>query len=51
MGNLLYLTVVILLIGWLLGFFVFQIGAVIHVLLVVALIVIIFKIISGRKVI
>jgi hypothetical protein len=49
MGNLLYLVAVVLIIGWLLGLFIFHVGAVIHVLLIVALVVIILKFIDGRK--
>jgi len=50
MKNLLYILAVILIIGWLLGFFVFHAGGIIHVLLVIALIVIIIRVIQGRKV-
>ncbi len=50
MGNLLYVVAVILIIGWLLGFFAFHVGAIIHVLLIIALVVIILKVISGRRV-
>jgi hypothetical protein len=50
MGNLLYIIAVILIIGWLIGFFGFQMGGLIHVLLVIALIAIVVKIIQGRKV-
>lgn len=49
MGNLLYTVAVILLIGWLLGFFVFNVGPVIHALLIVAVVIIILRIIEGRK--
>ncbi len=49
MGNLLYLAAVILIIGWLLGYFVFHLGAAIHILLVVALVVIILRVLSGKK--
>jgi hypothetical protein len=49
MGNLLYIIAVVLIIGWLLGFFAFHAGNLIHVLLVVALIAIIFRVIQGRK--
>ncbi|ULQ55476.1 lmo0937 family membrane protein [Flavihumibacter rivuli] len=49
MGNLLYLVAVILIIGWAVGFFAFNAGAVIHILLVIALIAIILRIIQGRK--
>jgi Family of unknown function (DUF5670) len=49
MGNLLYIIAVVLIIGWLLGLFAFHAGNLIHVLLVVALIAIIFRVIQGRK--
>lgn len=50
MGNLLYIIAVILIIGWLVGFFAFNVGGIIHVLLVIAIIVILLRIIQGRKV-
>ncbi|MBK7433188.1 MAG: lmo0937 family membrane protein [Chitinophagaceae bacterium] len=50
MGNLLYVVAVILIIGWAIGFFAYSVGAVIHILLVLALIAIIFRLIQGRKV-
>lgn len=50
MSNLLYLIAVILVIGWLLGFFAFNLGGLIHILLVFALIAVIFRLISGRGV-
>jgi hypothetical protein len=46
---MLYLIAVILIIGWLLGFFVFSAGGLIHVLLVIALIAIILRLIQGRN--
>ncbi|MBL3657580.1 lmo0937 family membrane protein [Fulvivirga sediminis] len=49
MSDLLYIIAVLLIIGWLLGFFVFSIGALIHVLLVFAVIAILFRLISGRR--
>jgi hypothetical protein len=49
MGNLLYIVVVILIIGWLLGFFAFHVGNIIHVLLVIAVIVILIRVIQGRR--
>jgi hypothetical protein len=45
---MLYLIAIILLIGWVLGFFVFSAGQVIHILLVIALIAIILRLIRGR---
>ena len=46
---MLYLIAVILIIGWLLGFFVFSAGSIIHVLLVIAIIAIILRLIQGRN--
>ena len=51
MGNLLYFIAVILIIGWVIGFFVYSAGSIIHVLLVIAIIAIIFRVIQGRKVV
>ncbi|HNP18760.1 MAG TPA: lmo0937 family membrane protein [Fulvivirga sp.] len=50
MGNLLYFIGVILLIGWLLGFFVFSIGSFIHLLLVFAIIAVLFRLIRGKSI-
>lgn len=50
MSDLLYVLAVILIIGWLLGAFVFSVGNVIHVLLVVAIIAILLRLIRGRRV-
>jgi F0F1-type ATP synthase assembly protein I len=44
-----YLIAVILLIGWLLGFFVFSAGQFIHILLVIAIIAILFRLIRGDR--
>jgi hypothetical protein len=41
--------IVILLILWLLGAFVMHIGAFIHILLVIALVVIVLRIVQGKK--
>lgn len=49
MGNLLYLIAVILIIGWLVGFFAYGAGGIIHVLLVIAIIAILFNVISGSR--
>jgi len=43
MSDLLYTIALILIILWLLGYFVFSLGAIIHVLLVVAVITIIVR--------
>jgi uncharacterized protein DUF5670 len=47
MGSLLYLIAIILIIGWVLGFFVFSAGSIIHVLLVLAVIAILLRLIRG----
>lgn len=49
MGNLLYIIAVILILGWLVGFVGFQAGGLIHILLVIAIIAILLRVISGRK--
>ncbi len=49
MGNLLYIIAVILIIGWLIGFIGYSAGGLIHILLVIAIIVILLRIIQGRK--
>jgi hypothetical protein len=51
MGNLLYIIAVILIIGWLVGFFAFHAGGLIHALLVIAVIAIILRLIQGKKVV
>jgi len=50
MGNLLYIIAVVLIIGWLIGYFGYHAGGLIHTLLVIALIVIIIRIIQGKKI-
>jgi hypothetical protein len=50
MGNLLYVVAVILLIAWAIGFFAYSAGGIIHILLVIALIAVIFRVIQGRKI-
>lgn len=49
MGNLLYLIAVILVIAWAVGFVGYSLGGLIHILLVIAVIAIIFRIIQGRQ--
>jgi hypothetical protein len=48
---MLYLIAIILIIGWLLGFFVFSAGGLIHVLLVIAIIAILLRLIRGDRVV
>ena len=49
MKDLLYIIAVILLIGWAIGFIGFHAGGFIHILLVIALISVIIRVISGRS--
>lgn len=49
MSNLLYMIAVILIIFWAIGFFAFNIGAIIHILLAIAVITILLRIIQGSK--
>jgi hypothetical protein len=50
MSDLLYIIAIILIIGWLLGAFVFSLGNLIHLLLVFAVIAILLRLIRGRSV-
>jgi hypothetical protein len=49
MGSLLYIIAVILIIGWLLGFFVYSAGGMIHILLVIAIVAILLQVIRGSR--
>lgn len=50
MSNLLYLVAVILIIAWAIGFFAYNTGGIIHILLVIAVIAIILRVIQGRRI-
>ncbi len=50
MRSLLYIIAVILIIGWALGFFVYSVGGLIHILLVIAVVAILLRLIGGRSV-
>jgi Family of unknown function (DUF5670) len=43
--------IIILLVLWLLGFFVFNVGSLIHILLVIAIVVVLIRVIQGRRVV
>ena len=45
MGNILYLIAVVLVIIWAIGFFGYQAGGIIHILLIIAVIAVLLKII------
>jgi hypothetical protein len=47
MRNLLYVLAVILIIGWLVGFFAFHAGSLIHILLVIAIVAVLLRLIKG----
>ncbi|CAN5172176.1 hypothetical protein BH23BAC1_BH23BAC1_38800 [soil metagenome] len=47
MGGLLYIIAVILVIGWAIGFFAYSAGGLIHILLVIAVIAVLFRLIRG----
>ncbi|MGZ3447388.1 MAG: lmo0937 family membrane protein [Myxococcaceae bacterium] len=50
MGNLLWVVAVVLVVLWALGFAMnFTMGGLIHVLLILAIVVVLFRIISGRQ--
>jgi predicted ferric reductase len=49
MGNLLYLIAVILVICWAIGYFGYQAGSLIHILLVIAIIAVLLKVIRGSS--
>lgn len=50
MGNLLYLIAVVFIILWAIGYFAYSIGAIIHLLLIIAVVAILLRIIQGRKI-
>jgi Family of unknown function (DUF5670) len=51
MGNLLYVIAVILIIGWAIGFFGYAAGGLIHFLLVLAVILVVIRLIQGRRIV
>jgi hypothetical protein len=50
MGNLLYIIAVILIIGWAVGFFAYNAGGIIHILLIIAIVAILLRLIRGNSV-
>ena len=48
---MLWTIIIILLILWALGFFVVNLGSFVHVLLVIALIVLVYRLVTGRRVV
>ena len=50
MSDLLYVIAIILIIAWLLGAFVYTVGGIIHILLLLAVVAILLRLIRGRRV-
>jgi hypothetical protein len=50
MRNLLYVIAVILIVAWAIGYFGYHSGGIIHVLLVIAIIVLVIKVLQGRRI-
>lgn len=50
MGNLLYTLAIIVLILWAIGYIGFNVGGIIHILLVIAIIAVLFRVIQGKKI-
>jgi hypothetical protein len=49
MGNLLYIIAVVLIIIWAVGFLGYNSGGIIHILLVIAVIAVVFRLVSGQR--
>lgn len=51
MNNLVWLIIIVLLVAWLAGAFVVKVGSgLIHILLVIALILIVWRLVTGKRV-
>ncbi len=50
MENLLYFIAVILVIAWLIGFVGYNVGGLIHILLIIAIVAILLRVIRGRRI-
>lgn len=50
MSNLLYIIAVILVIAWAIGYLGYSSGGLIHILLVIAIIAVLFRVIQGRSI-
>jgi len=48
LAGLLWGIIVVLFVVWLLGFFAFHIGSIIHVVIVIAIILLVYNLITGR---
>lgn len=50
MNSIIYLIVVVLIILWAIGFFAYSAGAMIHILLVLAVVAILLRLIKGKEI-
>ena len=50
MQNLLYTIAVVVVLLWTLGFFVYNIGSIVHILLIIAVIALLLNIMRGRNI-
>ncbi len=51
MRDIIWLIIVLLIIGWLIGYFAFpDLGSIIHILIVIAVIMLIYRLVTGRRV-
>ncbi len=50
MRDLIWLIIVLMIIGWLFGYFYLSLGGFIHILLVLAIIAVLWRLITGRQV-
>ncbi len=50
MGNLLYIIAVVLIILWAVGYLGYEAGGIIHILLVIAIVAVLLRVISGRRI-
>ncbi len=50
MRDIIWLIIVLLIIGWLIGYFAFpDLGSIIHILIVIAVIMLIYRLVTGRR--
>lgn len=49
MNNLLYILAVVLVVAWLIGYFGFHAGSLIHILLVIAVVSVLLRVIRGDR--
>jgi hypothetical protein len=50
MNNILYTIAIVLIIMWAIGFFAYSAGAMIHILLVIAVVAVLLRLIQGKRI-